>query len=159
MRMLLYDVADAFEKARVPYVIVGGYALALHGIVRATIDVDLILNLKLADYEKAEACLKQIGLTSRIPVRAKDIISMREEYIRERNLIAWSFVDHANPSRIVDILITKGIGEVEVTRISTGGRRLPVASLRSLQKMKKESGRPKDLLDLESIQAKLDEKN
>lgn len=34
---------------------------------------------------------------------------MRKEYIENRNLIAWSFVDYQNPSRQVDILITKDL--------------------------------------------------
>lgn len=32
--MLLYELTDAFEKAKLKYALVGGYALALHGLVR-----------------------------------------------------------------------------------------------------------------------------
>jgi len=40
--MLFYEICDAFKKNKIPYAIVGGYALALHGIVRATIDIENI---------------------------------------------------------------------------------------------------------------------
>ncbi len=156
--MFLYELTDAFQAAKLPFILVGGYALALHGIVRATMDVDFVLHLNLNDYSKAEECLKLLGLTSRIPVRAKDIIQFRQEYISERNLIAWSFVDFKNPSRQVDILITMDISDIDVTKISVAGRKIPVASLKSLLKMKTEAGRPQDQVDIILIQEKLNEK-
>lgn len=36
-------VGAAFESAGVRYALVGGYAVALHGAVRGTVDVDVIL--------------------------------------------------------------------------------------------------------------------
>ena len=157
--MLFYQIVDQFQKAKVPYAVVGGYALALHGIVRATVDVDFVLKLDVENYEKAEACLMRIGLKSRIPVRAQDIIKMRKEFIEKRNLIAWSFVDYKNPTKQVNILITKDISDLKIEKISVGGRKIPVASLESLLEMKKESGRPQDLVDIEKIKERLNEKN
>lgn len=156
--MLLYEIIDIFDREKLNYALVGGYALALHGIVRATIDIDIVLSLKLADYELAEKCLAEIGLTSRIPVRAQDIIKMRKEYIENRNLIAWSFVDYKNPLRQVDILIIKDLKNLETVNISVAGKKIPVATLKELLKMKTISGRPQDLIDIESIKKKLNEK-
>ncbi|MBY0314743.1 MAG: hypothetical protein K2Q26_04450 [Bdellovibrionales bacterium] len=81
--------------------------MALQGLVRATVGVDFVLSLKLADLEKAEKCLGQLGLRSRLPISARDFFTMRKEYIDQRNLIAWSFVDYINPANQVDILINK----------------------------------------------------
>lgn len=156
--MFLYEVTDQFQKEKLPFVIVGGYALALMGIIRATVDIDLVLHLKLEDYEKAEACLNKIGLQSRLPIRAQDVIKMRKEFIRDRNLIAWSFVDYKNPSRQVDILITKDIKELILEKVPVSGRKLPVASLQTLLKMKEESNRPQDRLDIARILEKINEK-
>ncbi|WP_415061222.1 nucleotidyl transferase AbiEii/AbiGii toxin family protein [Bdellovibrio sp.] len=158
MKMLLYEIVDAFKDAKLKYAVVGGYALALHGLVRATMDVDFVLSLTQKDFELAEKTLGKIGLQSRLPVRAQDIIKMRKEYITERNLIAWSFVDYRNPSRQVDILITKNLSEMDIEKISVAGRKISVVTLQELLKMKQESGRPQDLIDIENIQAKLNEK-
>ena len=157
--MLLYELTDAFEKAKLKYALVGGYALAVHGLVRATMDVDFVLSLKLADFELAEKVLLSLNLQSRLPVRAQDIIKMREEYIKERNLIAWSFVDYKNPSRQVDILITKDFKDLKTVKISVGGRKVVVATLEALLEMKQESGRPQDLVDIQNIKAKLNGKS
>lgn len=155
--MLLYEIIDTFEQSKLKYVVIGGYALALHGIVRATMDVDLVLNITLNDFTLAENLLEKMGLQSRIPVRAQDIIKMRKEYIENRNLLAWSFVDYKDPSRQVDILITKDFKEIDKLKISVGGRKIVVASLKELLKMKIQSGRPQDLVDAQSIRAKLNE--
>lgn len=128
--MVIYEVVQALNKYRLNYAIVGGYALALHGLVRATIDVDLVLSLKLADFEFAELALAEIGLQSRLPIRAQDVIKMRREYIENRNLLAWSF----------------------------GGKKITVISLKELLKMKVKAGRPQDLVDAKNIKEKLNEK-
>ncbi|OYZ13672.1 MAG: hypothetical protein B7Y39_17100 [Bdellovibrio sp. 28-41-41] len=156
--MFLYEVIDSVESVKIKYAIVGGYALALHGIVRATMDVDLVLSLSLKDFELIEKAFLKIHLKSRLPIRAQDVIKMRKEYIEQRNLIAWSFVDYQNPTRQVDILITEDIANLDVEKISVGGRKIPVASLQDLLKMKLKAGRPQDLLDIENIRNKIDEK-
>nr|BFD66512.1 hypothetical protein HAGR004_15340 [Bdellovibrio sp. HAGR004] len=156
--MFIFEITDAFNAAKLKFAVVGGYALALHGLVRATMDVDFVLSLTKEDFELAEKTLQKVGLQSRIPVRAQDLISMRQEYIENRNLIAWSFVDYKDPSRQVDILITKDLKTMEIEKVSVGGRKIPVASLHELLKMKTESGRPQDLIDIENIKAKLREK-
>lgn len=156
--MLLYEIVDSFEASKLKYALVGGYALALHGIVRATMDVDFVLTLKQSEFENAEAALAKVGLQSRLPIRAQDIIKMRKEYIENRNLIAWSFVDYKNPSRMVDILITKDIKEFKLEKVSVGGRKISVVSLQDLLEMKIEAGRPQDLIDIQNIKEKLNEK-
>ena len=40
--VFLLKVASTLNKSQVPYAIVGGQAVALHGAVRGTIDIDLI---------------------------------------------------------------------------------------------------------------------
>lgn len=156
--MFLYEVIDAVESVKIKYAIVGGYALAMQGIVRATMDVDLVLSLSLKDFELVEQALVKIQLKSRLPLRAQDVIKMRKEYIEQRNLIAWSFVDYQNPSRQVDILITEDVANLKIEKISVGGRKIPVASLEDLLAMKMKSARPQDLVDIENIRKKIDEK-
>ncbi len=156
--MLIYDITDAFEKAKLKYAVVGGYALALQGLVRATVDVDIVLSLTEAEYVRAEKALLSLGLQSRLPIRAVDVIKMRKEYIENRNLIAWSFVDYSNPSRQVDILLTEDLKNIDVVTVSVGGRKIKVASLSDLIKMKTKSGRPQDLVDIANIKKKLNEK-
>lgn len=150
--MFLYDLTKALDKERVPYAIVGGYAVALHGVVRATMDIDLVISLLPTHLKKAESVLKKLGLSSRLPIQADDIIKFRREYIEKRNLIAWSFIDYKDPTRVVDLLITYDTVDIEIIKIKIGGHTLKIASLDSLIQMKKASGRPQDIIDFKNLE-------
>lgn len=157
--MFVMDVVAEFSRRKIKFALVGGYALALHGIVRATMDVDLVLGLSSKSLHEAESALKALGLTSRIPVKASDIAEFRTEYIKNRNLLAWSFVDFNDPTRQVDLLIVLGIEEIKVEKVSFGGKTIPVASLEDLLKMKLSANRPEDQNDISKIRDKLRSRN
>ena len=150
--MFFYDVAAALEKAGVPFAIAGGYAVALHGAVRGTVDVDIVLRLARKSFLAAESALRGLGLTPRLPISAAEVFDFREEYIRNRNLVAWSFSNPRDPSQIVDVIITHDLSKLKVKRIKAGGRTLPVLSLPDLVAMKKASGRPQDLEDIRALE-------
>lgn len=153
--MFVLNVCSELSRRKIAFALVGGYALAMHGIVRATMDVDLVIGLSKKSLADSEKAMQTLGLTSRIPVSASEIATFRKEYIKNRNLVAWSFVDFKDPTRQVDLLIVLGVDEIEVERISFGGKSIPVASLKSLLKMKLLANRPEDQLDIQRIRAKI----
>tara|TARA_B100001248_G_scaffold251745_2_gene227191 strand:+ start:16469 stop:16936 length:468 start_codon:yes stop_codon:yes gene_type:complete len=155
--MFLKEVIQALKQYEVPYCLIGGYALAMHGIVRATMDVDLAIKLNAKDLLATQEALASIGLDSRLPLQAWEVARFRKEYIEKRNLIAWSFVDFQQPSRLVDILLTKSLSHIKTKEIRFAGEKIKVASLEELLKMKKQSARPQDLVDIERIQEVLNE--
>jgi predicted nucleotidyltransferase len=59
----------------------------------------------------------------------------------------------------VDILITKDLKDQETEKISVGGRKINVVTLKELLKMKTEAGRPQDLVDIQNIKEKIRAKN
>lgn len=102
--------------------------------------------------------MKFVTLLKKIKSLTLSFIKMRKEYIENRNLIAWSFVDFKNPTKQIDILINKDLKDLDIEYISFSGRKIPVASLKTLLKLKQEAGRPQDLVDIENIKRKLNEK-
>jgi hypothetical protein len=149
--MLLLRVAQVFDRARVPYALVGGYAVALHGAVRGTVDVDLVIRLRESDFLRTERALRSLGLQPRLPVTASEVFRYREEYIRNRSLTAWSFVNPALPSEIVDVILTEDLARMKVKKIKARGQIIRVASIADLVRMKRASGRPQDLEDVEAL--------
>lgn len=149
--MFLLEVVAALRHAKVAFAIAGGYAVALHGAVRGTVDLDIVLRLAKSHYVAAEQALKTLGLTPRLPVSAVEVFDFREEYIKNRNLIAWSFSNPKDPTQIVDIIITHDLAELKTKKIRSGGRSLPVVSVSDLIAMKKVSGRPQDLEDIRAL--------
>jgi len=150
--MWIEQLIDSLERHRVKYAIVGGYALALHGAVRGTVDVDLVLKISRTNYQNAEKALLELGLTSRLPVGADDVFNFRKEYISNRNMTAWNFTNPQNPTQTVDIIISQDLSRMKVDRIKVGRRILPVLSVRDLIRMKRKSGRPQDLQDIEALE-------
>lgn len=149
--MFLNRVISALEKAKVRYAIIGGYAVALHGAVRGTIDIDLVISLDEKSFVNAEGALKTIGLQPRLPVNAKEVFQFRKEYIKNRNLKAWSFVNHQIPSEVVDILITCGFEDIKTVIKKINSQPVHIIAIDDLIKMKKQSGRPQDLEDVKAL--------
>ncbi len=145
-------VCEALNQSGVRYVLVGGYAVSLHGAIRGTLDIDVALRWTKHDLVKAEDALQKIGLVSRLPVTALDVFNYRDEYIHNRNLIAWNFHNPVDPSELLDIIINfdaKGKRAV-YKQLSTTS--VPVLNIRDLIDMKKASGRPQDIEDIKALE-------
>lgn len=149
--MFLLKVLDALRKSRVPYALVGGHAVALHGAVRGTLDVDIALRHRERDFIAAEKALRTLGLEPRLPVTAGEVFRFRDEYVRNRNMDAWTFVNPGSPSEIVDIILSEDLSEMKVSQIRVHGRSIRLASVEDLIRMKEKSGRDQDLADIEAL--------
>lgn len=156
--MWILEAVKELQKNKVQFAIAGGYAVALHGAVRGTVDLDLVVVLTLENLEKLQNTCHSLGLQSRIPVLAKEIFSFREEYIEKRNLIAWSFVDKKNSAKVIDIIITHNLKTMGTKTVTIHGVKVPLVNIKSLIAMKRDAGRPQDLEDIKALEA-LDEKN
>ena len=149
--MLIKELIRSLVKHRVKYVLIGGYAVALHGAVRGTVDIDIAIGLDRSTFERAEAALEEIGLESRLPVTADEVFSFRQEYIEKRNLIAWSFANPRRPLDVVDILITEDANTIEAVNKRAFGVNIRVANIADLIAIKKKSGRAQDLEDIKAL--------
>ena len=147
----LETVCRALEEADVDYAVVGGQAVALHGAVRGTIDVDVALRWSAQMLARAEAALRRIGLVSQLPLTAADVFEHRDRYVAERNLLAWNFHDPNAPLRQVDILIAYDLAGKRLQRIELGAGAVNVLALGDLIEMKRRSGRAQDLADVEAL--------
>jgi hypothetical protein len=149
--MFYIKVFEALKD--IQYAVVGGFALTLHGAVRGTVDLDVVIAFKQTEFEKIEAALKSVGLSPRLPVTAQEVFSFREEYIKKRNLIAWSFVNVARPSEIVDVILTHDQSKMKSVTKTAMGTKIRVASIADLIKMKQAAGRPQDIEDIKMLEA------
>lgn len=133
------------------YAVVGGYAVALHGAVRGTVDLDVVVNWNLKSLRGAERALKGLGMVSRLPVTADDVFNFRDEYIAKRNLIAWNFYNPRDLSEQVDVIINYDLAGKRTRRFDLPGGPVQVLSLPDLIAMKRQAGRPQDLEDVAAL--------
>ena len=103
---LFAPVFDALNRSGTRYVVVGGVATILHGYVRGTTDVDVVIDLDETSARRAIEELEKIGYRPQAPVRAKDFADKptRETWASERGMIVFSLYSEANPV-VVDLFV------------------------------------------------------
>ena len=149
--MFLDKVVNTLDSHHVPYMLVGGYAVALHGAVRGTVDIDVAVPLSKQAYVKAEQALRNIGLVPRLPVTAEEIFDSRESYINDKNLVDWSFYNPDNPLEMVDIIVTEDARALKSTTKTSGGVEIKIVAIDDLIRLKQAAGREQDLEDIKAL--------
>jgi len=149
--MFITRVLQSLNEAKVDYAIVGGLAVALHGAVRGTVDLDLVVRTTRKDFVSVEKVLSSLGLRSRQPVRAEEVFQFRKEYIAKRNMVAWTFVNPDRASEIVDVILTHDRSKMKVVKKVLGGISVSVVAIPDLIAMKEAVGRPQDLEDIRAL--------
>ena len=151
--LFIYRLIEALEKRKVDYAIAGGYAVALHGAVRGTVDIDIVLRFTKKNLFAAEGALGDLGLQSRLPLKGDEVFDFREEYIKNRNLLAWNFINISDPTESVDIILTEDLRNLKTKKIHSGRKTLRVISIDDLIKMKEKSRRQQDLEDIKALRS------
>jgi predicted nucleotidyltransferase len=141
------------------YVVVGGVATLLHGYARLTADVDLVVDLAPQEALKMIRALAGKGFQPQVPVSAEMFAdpAVREEWLQEKHMRAFSLVDPANPMRVVDLLLKPEVPFEELLARSqealVGDTPVRVVSLDDLITLKRHAGRPQDLVDIKELEA------
>lgn len=151
--MFINSICNAFEQAQIPYAVVGGYAVALHGAPRGTIDIDFVIDWSQSNLEKTEEVLTSLGLVSRIPVDAKAVFAFRDEYVKNRNVTTWNFYNPVRPNEQVDIIINYDLAKASTKTMTTHLGTINILSKKDLIAMKRKSARPQDIEDIKSLEA------
>ena len=146
---------DVLSGHGVPFVVIGGHAVNLHGVLRATEDTDLLwlrsgeaeANL-LQALEELKACF--IGNEIDPATGIERTHPVTEAFVRSQRLMmlctSAGFLDLFD---YVPGFPAESVTTVWKTAVEVAGIRY--ASLAWLRRLKQASGRPKDLLDLEQL--------
>ncbi len=144
----LLRVLRAFEEQRLEYVLIGATAMALHGLVRATEDVDLLIRPTPENVERLRQALKATYLED-----------PHVEDIRTEDLLGdYPAVRYypASGDLFFDILTRLG-GAAEFENVESEikeveGVRICVATPQALYRLKKNTVRPIDRQDAAALQ-------
>jgi len=138
-------------------VLVGGVAFNLLGGYRNTLDLDILVEMSDNNLFKVVNILKDAGYHVKQPVdpiRIADKLT-REDWIKNKHMKAFNFYKGERSYEEVDIVIDSSVGFDEAIKdaleIKVGTLSLKVISPRKFIKMKKASGRGKDLEDIKAI--------
>lgn len=157
MAFNIRQIFKALADAGAEYVVVGGFAVIMHGHLRATSDLDLVIGLAPDNCAKALDALDRIGLRPRLPVALFDFAdpAIRTDWIENRNMLVFQLWDPDNRERSVDLFVREpfAINQMlaEAVTKDLDGVPIRVASIRHLIAMKREAGRRNDLDDIEAL--------
>ncbi|HPY00947.1 MAG: DUF6036 family nucleotidyltransferase [Candidatus Neomarinimicrobiota bacterium] len=129
---------------RVRYLVVGGYAVALHGYPRYTRDIDIWVELSEENATHIVEALEQFGFAS---------LGLKEsDFLVEDQVIQLGYA----PNRIDIITTLSGVTFAECYEkrvpVEIDGVKINFIDLDSLRKNKKATGRLQDLADLENLE-------
>jgi hypothetical protein len=155
--MILYeDVLRAFKKEKVKYVIVGGIAINLHGFLRSTADMDILVEMSNENLKKVVTILKKKGYQVKQPVDPMGIADRgtRLDWIQNKHMKAFNFYKDAELKEvdiIIDTPISYEVAKKNKVDFKTDIGSLPVISIDDLIKMKKKAGRTADKIDIAQL--------
>lgn len=150
--MFINKVVQSLETQGLRYALVGGYAVAMHGAIRATLNLDFVIGLERSQFLKFEEAMEIINLVPRQPVKASEVFELREEYIQNRDILTWSFYNPANPREVVGVVLTQDLNTIDTAVKEVGDQKIVIAAIEDLITMKQIAGRPKDLEDIRALE-------
>jgi hypothetical protein len=143
---LLERIFRALHREKVRYVVFGGVALNLHGIVRTTEDLDIFIEASEENILRLRVALHSVFADPAIDeISAADLLG---------DYPAVAYVPPDGPFHI-DILTRLGeafwFGDLETMETEFKGVPVPVVTPRMLHRMKRDTVRPKDRGDAEEL--------
>ncbi len=140
----------------VRYIVAGGIAVNLHGVPRATADLDILLHLERSNVSKLIDVMKKLGYKPRALVDFADItLENLRKWIKEKHMKAFSFKNPRIPYEEVDVILDHPLDFGRVCKrikfITAKGVSIPLISLDDLIALKKHSRRLQDLSDIEAL--------
>lgn len=135
----------------------GGVAVNLHNVVRATMDLDLIVHLDRNNILRFIRVLKRLGYRPKAPVNPLDFSdpAKRKSWILEKGLVVLSFFHSKNPLELIDVFVREPMPFQKLYRrrkkVKAFGISIPVIGLKDLITLKKKAGRDKDIYDIRAL--------
>lgn len=147
-------VLKTLEDEGVEYAVIGGVAVVLYGYVRFTKDIDLIIDLSEANVRRFARALSRLDFKPGVPIDPLEmaVAEKRQAWMRDKNVKVITFYNPESPLLQIDVLIIRNYADLKKTRKRIGDFDVSVVDYDDLLKMKRETGRPTDLIDIEKLE-------
>ena len=137
--------------------VVGGLAVILHGFVRATGDLDLIVSLDKENLKAFLSLVKKRGYKPKAPVKLEDFAETekRLSWFNDKGMLVFSLYHPKFPQELVDIFVNEPIPFDKAYRRrkikKMGPIPISVIGLKDLIFLKKKANRPQDKEDIKAL--------
>jgi hypothetical protein len=152
------QLLNTLTAQSVDFVLVGGMAVQLHGYMRMTYDIDLVLAMSDENLTRFIDTAKELGFIPVIPVPIEALkdANQIERWYREKGMLAFALREPTIGGSVVDVLVRPDVSYerlvVDAVEAQLSGRVVKVASIDHLLEMKRTANRPKDQLDIVALE-------
>jgi hypothetical protein len=150
------EVLQSLSSRGARFAVAGGFACLAHGVVRVTLDLDLLVEVSDDNLARLWETLSDLGFITQQPVSKADVVSAERlaRLAREKHMQALSWVHGTHPFVIVDLLVGEGFqwSTALVEEIHLFGMPVPVLRREELIRLKRAAGREKDLVDVRELE-------
>ncbi len=152
--MNIESILKTMEEQKVDYAVIGGVAVVLYGYVRFTKDIDFLMDFSKDNVKRFSLVLEKLGFRPGVPIDVMDMAdsSKRQEWMREKNAKVITFYNPEVPLLQIDVLLTRNLADLKKTRRKINDFEISVVDYNDLLKMKQETARPTDLIDIERLE-------
>lgn len=156
--MYYFEIFEELFNRKIDYLIVGGLAVNLYGVPRVTQDIDIIIAFDKENILELNGVFRSLGYVPRLPgVDPEELADpvVREDWIANRNLKAFSFYHTKDVYKSVDIVLVHPLDFAKSFQNKTIKKAqeidINLVSLDDLIKMKSFSGRQQDRSDIKLL--------
>jgi hypothetical protein len=137
------EFIELLEKKAVKYLVIGGYAVGIHGFPRYTEDLDIFIAVSPQNASKMPSVFSEFGFTD-LPITKEDFL--KRDFVVEVG---------REPLKIQVLTGIDGVTFNECYQnriiIDDGGQKIPFIGIEQLLKNKTASPRAKDKIDVEEL--------
>lgn len=155
--MFYLDLFSALNRHQVEYVLIGGLAVALHGVERSTMDIDVCVVVSPDNLARLVAVAQELRLTPVLPVPLDSLtrIKQLEEWHAQKNLLAFALRSPDIAGVTLDLLLFPSVPAQDLCQraltLDVSGVPVRLAQIEDLIALKQSAGRPIDLADIEHL--------
>jgi predicted nucleotidyltransferase len=140
------DFVKLCNEYELEYLVIGGYAVSIHGYPRSTKDLDICIKISEVNAEKMVSVIKDFGLES---------LKLTKDDFLKRDFITQLGYE---PLRI-DILndldgVTFGQAWINKRIVDFEGTKINFIGYHELLKVKEKAGRPQDIADINKLKSR-----
>lgn len=140
------DFVDLCNKYNVEYLVIGGYAVSVHGYPRSTKDLDVCIKISEENAEKMVQVIKEFGFAS---------LKLAKEDFLKRNFFTQLGYD---PVRIDIVNDLDAVPFEQAWKnkkvVEFGNTKINFIGYAELLKVKENAGRPQDIADIHKLKSR-----
>ena len=134
-------IIDALEKEKVDYILIGGFAMVLYGMPRATQDIDIFIKCREENIERLQRALYSV-------FNNKNVFEITFSELQNYPVIRYGAEEGYYVDILADIGTAFSFEDLMFEELNVEGHKIKIASVESLYKLKENTLRAIDKSDL-----------